>query len=177
MSSLKLESRSLSDKWALSRIRCIFEQFVQLYIVCCTYSTHEESTRRVNFDFYHRSCHFHSCSSLKCYKYLRSVLSSTRNPLLLPHIHIRAQAMAVTMLPTPAASSSTSPTQLDTTDKKRPRESTASSVIQTPATKKAKADVTNGDSNAKETKGVFCHQSVQHAIRGREADTQMSEKG
>jgi hypothetical protein len=110
-------------------------------------------------------------------KYLLSILSSTRNPLLLPYIHIRAQAMAETMLPTPAASSSTSPTQLDSTDKKRPRESTASSVIQPPATKKAKADVTNGDSNIKETKGVFCHQSVQHTIRGREADSQMPQKG
>jgi hypothetical protein len=75
--------------------------------------------------------------------------------------------MAETMLPTPAASSSTSPAQLDSTEKKRPRESTASSVIQTPATKKAKAEVTNEETGAKETKGVFCHQSVQHTIRSR----------
>ena len=75
--------------------------------------------------------------------------------------------MAENMLPTLAASSSTSPTQLDSTDKKRPRESTASSVIQTPATKKAKAEVINGETKAKETKGVFCHQLVQHAISSR----------
>lgn len=82
----------------------------------------------------------------------------------------RAMTEAI-MLPTPAASSSTSPAQLDSTDKKRPRESTASSALQTPATKKAKAEATNGAIEAKETKGVFCHQSVQHDIRGREADS------
>jgi hypothetical protein len=67
-------------------------------------------------------------------------------------------------LPTPAASSSTSPTQVNSTDaKKRSRESTASTVIKTPVTKKAKADDLNGNKDSKETKGVFCHQYVQHS--------------
>jgi hypothetical protein len=96
--------------------------------------------------------------------YLSSLLPSIPSP---QQIHSKVQVMAETMLPTPAASSSTSPTQLDSTDKKRPRESTASSVIQTPATKKAKAEVTNGETSAKETRGVFCHQSVQHTICSR----------
>jgi len=66
--------------------------------------------------------------------------------------------MVDTHLPTPAASSSTSPTALDSADKKRPRDSTTSTTNKTPATKKAKAEGTNGDVHTKETKGVFCHQ-------------------
>jgi hypothetical protein len=117
------------------------------------------------------ACHLWSATSnrdISC-----SCSANSSNPR---YIHIRAQAMAETMLPTPAASSSTSPSQLDSTDKKRPRESTASSVIQTPATKKAKAEGIDGEIKATETKGVFCHQSVQHVVRGREADSQMPQK-
>jgi len=79
-------------------------------------------------------------------------LVSLRSSILYPK-------MVDTHLPTPAASSSTSPTALDSADKKkRPRDSTTSTTNKTPATKKAKAEGTNGDVHTKETKGVFCHQ-------------------
>jgi hypothetical protein len=82
-----------------------------------------------------------------------------QNPVYYPHIHTNLKTpMAETHLPTPAASSSTSPAKLDSTGKKRPRDSTASSVNKTPATKKAKAEDPTGSASTKEAKGVFCHQ-------------------
>jgi hypothetical protein len=70
-------------------------------------------------------------------------------------------AMSDDLLLTPEASGSTSksPTKTaDTEGKKRARDSNASSPIQ--STKKAKAENVNGEVVATETKGVFCHQSV-----------------
>jgi hypothetical protein len=124
--------------------------------------TFDKSTRRVKSTF--RSCHLFSYPvtyPIVFTKLLyRLVLISTVTCSKFI-ITLQLGVMSDDLLLTPEASGSTSksPTKIaDTEGKKRARDSNPSSPVQ--STKKAKAENVNREVAATETKGVFCHQSV-----------------